>query len=337
MEHLQGKRHAAIVAESESLWEDYQCSGSTFYDLEVPKDDVIRAWSLDRFMDGLQARSRSSVKSVLVTTSTNSNGMDRNSRQIDPSLRICDLSPSKRAALWRYLHTSGIGERGTLSEMFSVLPPHYARVKELLESVEVFFQIQRLMKRSTTSGQKATMISHIYDVGCGHGLVGMLCAVAFPNIKVHAIDWVPRDSFQAQRLAFQDRGGSSNILDNLTFEAGDLTTLYAREEDADEEGAENNGRKKNSLLLCVHGCKSLTHESIELAERNMWAWLSLPCCLQSENHLDEKTSLHLDDTTRFAMLCGAITAKYKPDTVTTIDSRITARGIVLASSGAREN
>ena len=90
------------------------------------------------------------------------------------------------------------------------------------------------------------------------------------------------------------------------------------------------------MLLCVHGCKSLIHESVELAERKTLAWLSLPCCLQLENHLDERTSLKVADGTRCAMLCGAIAAKYtKAETMTTIDSRISARGIVLASSGKR--
>jgi hypothetical protein len=84
----------------------------------------------------------------------------------------------------------------------------------------------------------------------------------------------------------------------------------------------------------VHGCKELTHESIELAKEKNWAWLSVPCCLQANDHLDENTSLKIkSDHTRYAMLCGAIAANYHPETVSTIDSRITGRGIVLASSG----
>ena len=152
----------------------------------------------------------------------------------------------------------------------------------------------------------------------------MLCAVSFPQINVHAIDLVSRESFQAQRKAFQSTGIA---LDNLTFKLGDLSILPDQD---DEIFLQNN--TNHSLLLCVHGCKSLTHESIELAERNNWAWLSLPCCLQSENHL-ETSFKKVADETRFAMLCGAIAAKYQAETVTTIDSRITARGIVLASLG----
>mmetsp|Transcript_10876 Transcript_10876/g.16640 ORF Transcript_10876/g.16640 Transcript_10876/m.16640 type:complete len:393 (-) Transcript_10876:2332-3510(-) len=305
--HISGKRHKAVIAESESLWIDYLKSGPVFYDPSIEQNDVRRAWSLDLFMDGLQARSRSSIKRVLVTGVRGG--------QLDPSLRLCDLSPQKRAALWRYLHTSGVPG---LSSMVGALPPHYVRIKEVLESIEVFANVQRLMK---PKGKKAIKISHIYDIGCGHGLVAMLCAATFPHISVHAIDIEPRESFEAQREAFKSTG---TILGNLTFEAGDLSILQDRDDSC------NDG---HSLLMCVHGCKSLTHESIELAERKQWAWLSLPCCLQAENHLHEKTLLKLSDETRFAMLCGAITAKYEPQSVTTIDSRITARGIVLASSG----
>jgi len=317
-QHIAGKRHDAVIAESENLWADYKKSGPAFYDPCVLKEDVTRSWSLDLFMDGLQARSRSSIKHVLVTGVSGG--------QLDPSLRLCNLNPQKRAALWRFLHINTSGVPG-LSSMVAALPPHYVRVKEVLESIETFKHVERLMKRSTSIGEKATKISHIYDIGCGHGLVAMLCAASFPHITVHAIDLVPRDSFRAQCEAFSSTG---TTLDNLTFEAGDLSILHDRA--ATDEGCDGDAGGQ-SLLLCVHGCKSLTHESIELAERKNWAWLSLPCCLQSENHLDERTSLKVADGTRFAMLCGAIAAKYKAETVTTIDSRITGRGIVLASSG----
>ena len=323
-QHNAGKRHFAVIAESENLWADYQKSGPAFYDPSVLEKDVTRSWSLDLFMEGLQARSRSSIKHFLVAGVSGG--------QLDPSLRLCDLDPQKRAALWRFLHINTSGVPG-LSSMIAALSPHYVRVKEVLESVETFKHVERLMKRSTTSGEKATKISHIYDVGCGHGLVAMLCAASFPHITVHAIDLVPRDSFRAQCEAF---GSTGTTLDNLTFEAGDLSILHDRaayDEGCDGDGDGDGNAGGQSLLLCIHGCKSLTHESIELAERNKWAWLSLPCCLQAENHLDERTSLKVDDGTRFAMLCGAIAATYKAEIVTTIDSRITARGIVLASSG----
>jgi len=327
-QHIQGKRHVAVEEEGQFLWEHYQKSSAVFYDASVSKQDVIRAWSLDLFLDGLQARSRSSVKQVL--SSSSSTGGTRGN-QIDPNIGLSDLLPNKRAALWRLLFTSSVPH---LAGMISILPPQYVRIKELLESLEVFGHVERLLL-SKQQRKKTRRISHIYDIGCGHGLVGMLCAAAFPDITVHAIDRIPRESFQAQRTAFQSAGVS---LDNLQFMAGDLSVFQNDNMDDDDTNiAAEDGYNKsdNRLALCVHGCKALTHESIELAQHHQWAWLVLPCCLQAEHHLGDATSLKgVSDDVRFAMLCGAMAAKYQAETVATIDSRITARGIVLSSSSS---
>lgn len=311
-EHLQGKKHKAVMAQADDIWREYRNSGPTFYATTVTKEVVTAVWSLDAFMEGLQARSRSSFKRVMTSNDvTNSGG-------IDPNIHIEDLSPDKRAMFWRHLHSYNV------ATMLSALPPKYARVKEILESLEVFHHIEMLLRRSTAHGQKVKRVETIYDVGCGHGLVGMLCAVAYPHITVRSIDIVPRESFQAQRSAFETSSGSA--LDNLQFMNGDLSVL---EDNIDAH--ENSSNNNNTLLLCVHGCKSLTHESIELALSNHWAWLSLPCCLQADNHMD--ANLKVDDDTRFSLLCGAIAAKYKADTISSIDRRITGRGIVISSSG----
>mmetsp|Transcript_9749 Transcript_9749/g.20662 ORF Transcript_9749/g.20662 Transcript_9749/m.20662 type:complete len:432 (-) Transcript_9749:45-1340(-) len=345
IEHLEGKRHKAVIAEGDIVWKDYiergnnaaSSSPSVFFDESVTKMDVARAWSLGMFMEGLQARSRSSKKKSVVSgmvgmtdittgashssylTGNNPNAGGGN--QIDPGLRLCDLPPSKRAALFRYLHVTSSGIPG-LIDMVSALPPKYVRVKELLESLEVYFHVvETILKRSTKKGQKAKRLNRVYDIGCGHGLVGMLIAASYSGIEVRSIDIVPRDSFLAQRDAFESTG---TPMDNLAFETGDLSAISKNENE--------NGR--HTLVLCVHGCKELTHESIELAIDRDWAWLAIPCCLQAGDHLDDSTNLKIkSDHTRYAMLCGAIAGKYHPESVSTIDSRITGRGIVLASSG----
>jgi SAM-dependent methyltransferase len=311
--------------------------------------DATRAWSLDLFCEGLRARSRSSIHKTVLQGGPQQGGASgpatSASGQLDPRLMVRDLCPPKRAALWQYLRGVAPG----LGAMVSVLPPHHLRVKELLESIEVFLHIQKLLKKMPTRTTRSTTkrrITTIYDVGCGHGLVGMLCAAAFPNIRVHALDHTPRSSFDAQRDAFASTG---TALDNLTFQAGDLSALNdinddnndndnAKTYDCDDDNNNNDDNEQeenSSLLLCVHGCKSLTHESIELAARKGWAWLAVPCCLQSEHHLPDKTSLHrLPDQTRFAVLCGALAFKHEAETLAYIDPRITARGIVLSSSGS---
>jgi hypothetical protein len=391
IEHVGGKRHKAVIVEGEMIWKEYidghhgsdndsdsdnnnnnstSSTSSAFYDGSVTKMDVMKAWSLDLFMEGIQARSRSSKKKSVLSGMIG--GMDSSGRmipssslssslssgpgssignnvyggggnQIDPSIRLCDLPPSKRGALFRYLHESSSGIPG-LTDMVSSLPSRYVRVKELLESIEVYFHVvNMILKRSTEQGRKAKRLTRVYDIGCGHGLVGMLIAAMYPNIVVHSIDLVPRDSFVAQCDAFRSTG---TALDNLSFETGDLSLIRNNyndqkrlddgdnDSDDDENGSHPQEDTEHTLVLCVHGCKELTHESIELAKENNWAWLSVPCCLQANDHLNENTSLKIkSDHTRYAMLCGAIAANHNPDTVSTIDSRITGRGIVLASSG----
>jgi len=362
IEHVKGKRCKAVIAEGEKVWNEYleSCdnNNNAFYDKSVVKMDVVRAWSLDLFMEGLQARGRSSKKKSVLSgmiggmdtsgrmiSSSSSSSLSGNignnangggGNQIDPTIRLSDLPPSKRGALFRYLHESSSGIPG-LIDMISCLPSRYVRVKELLESVEVYFQIvTMILKRSTEDGRKAKRLTRVYDIGCGHGLVGMLIAATYPNIDVHSIDLVSRDSYVAQRDAFRSTG---TALDNLSFQVGDLSLIKnnssdQRLNDSDDQPQQQQQHTGHTLVLCVHGCKELTHESIELAKDNTWAWLSVPCCMQAADHLNDNTSLKIkSDHTRYAMLCGAIAANYHPDTVSTIDSRITGRGIVLASSG----
>lgn len=57
--HLQGKRHAANVASEQSIWDAYASSG-WWYSPTVSRPDVTRQWSLERFVQGLPGRSRSS-------------------------------------------------------------------------------------------------------------------------------------------------------------------------------------------------------------------------------------------------------------------------------------
>jgi len=373
IEHTRGKRHDAVITEGEKVWKEYReghrNASFAFYDESVTKIDVVRAWSLDLFMDGLQARSRSSKKKSVVngmiggidtsgrissSLSSSSSGKIGNNvnggggNQIDPSIRLDDLTFSKRGALFRYLHESSSGVPG-LTDMISSLPSRYVRIKELLESVEVYFHVvHMILKRSTEQGCKAKRLARVYDAGCGHGLVGMLIAATYPNIAVHSIDLVSRDSFLAHCDAFRSTG---TALNNLSFQTGDLALIRNKSHDQriddgvndDDDNHDDNGGYQeegagHTLVLCVHGCKELTHESIELAKNNKWAWLSVPCCLQVMDHLDESTSLKIkSDHTRYAILCGAIIANYHPETVSTIDSRITGRGIVLASSGKTES
>jgi SAM-dependent methyltransferase len=341
LEHVAGKRHKAVVAEGDLAWEDYLARGtdSVFWDTSVTQMDVAKAWSLDVFAEGLRARGRSSKKKVVGRnrmvgtlsppslqhhTGNNANGGGGN--QIDPTLRLGDLAPSKCGALFRYLHTTTSGIQ-CLPDVVEALPPVYVRIKELLESIEVYHQFRELIRQRGSRRGQSRRLSRVYDIGCGHGLVGMLIAASCPHIEVVSIDIVPRESFVAQKEAFRVSG---RPLTNLKFEAGDLSMLSKRLKVEEEDGT-----NEHALVLCVHGCKELTHESIELAREHEFAWLALPCCLQEKDHLSKGSLKIKSDATRYAMLCGVLAANHDPEVVTTIDSRITGRNIVLASAGGK--
>lgn len=335
LEHAAGKRHKAVITEGDLVWKEYLARSreSVFFDTSVTQMDVAKAWSLDSFTEGLRARGKSSKKkpisrlsmvgTIVSPLSIGNNVNAGGGNQIDPRLRLGDLPPSKVGALFRYLHgtTSGIP---CLPDVVESLPPIYVRIKELLESIEVYHQFQALIfKRSAKNGKSSKRISRVYDIGCGHGLVGMLIAAACPHIEVVAIDRVPRESFVAQKEAFASAG---TPLTNLRFETGDLSLLQKKYVEQ--------GKDHHALVLCVHGCKELTHESIEVARERDWPWLAVPCCLQAEDQLGKDMALKIQsDHTRYAFLCGAIAAHHHPDIITTIDSRVTGRNIVMASAG----
>lgn len=318
--HLAGVRHAASLAAEPSVWRDWEASGGAWYSPAVSRCEATRAWSLDRFVDGLPGRTRSSIGRTLGAAGGGGDSGDEETGQLDPGLTLDELPAGKRAALFRYCRDLGdrVGRcpappRLAFPAMLAQLDPRYCRVKEILESCEAYSHAARLLSRRR--------VSAVVDIGCGHGLIAMLCAAALPEVQVLAIDLAPRDSFTAQREAFERSG---TRLDNLRFSRGGLG-----------EARDGTAGKRDVLLLCVHGCNQLTPDAIQLARARGWAWLAVPCCLQSAPHLGLAT-LRLPDRSRHALLCGALAAHSAAESVTAIDSRITARGIVLASVGGEE-
>ena len=53
--------------------------------------------------------------------------------------------------------------------------PHFLRVKEIFEAAETFLLVQKFVAAQGASCQS------IFDLGCGNGLLGILCAYRFPE------------------------------------------------------------------------------------------------------------------------------------------------------------
>jgi hypothetical protein len=53
--------------------------------------------------------------------------------------------------------------------------PHFLRVKEIFEAVETFLLVQKFVAAQGARCQS------IFDLGCGNGLLGIMCAYRFPD------------------------------------------------------------------------------------------------------------------------------------------------------------
>merc|ERR1740139_965151 len=95
---------------------------------------------------------------------------------IDPSLTIDTLPPHLRARFWRYL-TDSFGqhypELPAIFHHISLSTPRYLRVKELFEALEAFQIIGRAIATAGHGDDQGT-IDTLYDLACGHGLLGAL-------------------------------------------------------------------------------------------------------------------------------------------------------------------
>ena len=137
---------------------------------------------------------------------------------------------------------------------------------------DVVFCLQTCERTGTRS------IDKIFDLACGHGLVGIMLAYAYPDRTVMACDRKRRESFEAFNAAFAHFadleetspettfispsaidarrvcrwGAATPALPNLTFVEGELDVLSPHVD-------------KASLVLALHGCNEANKESMRMA------------------------------------------------------------------------
>ena len=329
-EHAAGKKHRAAVDAADSYWTEF-CASSWFDEAEAAEaGDELRiaataAWSLDDFVEGLPRRSRSRASAAHPAKMLGGGTSDG---CIDPHVTLSALSPLKRARLWRYLRDL-IPSRPALPEAVARLEaaqPRFGRVKEILESCEAFLHAERAALAAGGEGgeggdgEEAAPTRPIFDVACGHGLVGALLAYRFPRRRIVAVDLERRPAFDAWVGALRGDGcddADESALSNLRFVQGDFASISF---------------DSPSLVLCVHGCNEVNRDAIEFARRSDAAWLVLPCCLRVALYMDA-LSVKLPDDTRYALLCGAMAGEYDAELVESIDRRISPRAIVIGGGG----
>jgi len=271
---------------------------------------------------------------------------------LDPTWTLDKVPRPLRLRIWRYLRTVLMPDR-TLRDPFGPsLPDLLAeadwsliRVKELFESCET----ARIVVRQILTAERMKPITHIYDLACGHGLVGTLLAYCFPDKQVLCVDRKKRRSFAAvvdrwlasERCARAVARDGRPPLSNVEFvEADAYEELPARW----AEGA----APEAALVLAVHACNEATPQAIALAEERGMCWAVMPCCFDEELYLPltpvrpkrrRGPRLHhgkagLGDNARYLFVCGALAARHEAWLVREIDARITNRNLVLLGGSA---
>lgn len=195
--------------------------------------------------------------------------------------------------------------------------PTSLRVKELFETVEMYLIIEATVARlgaSPAGCESSSRIDHIFDLACGHGLVGVLLAYRFPKIQVVCVDLVRRPCFSHYVAAFK-AAGLPGTLQNLVFEERDMARTIVP--------------AAHSLVLCVHACNEANVVALDLAEAAGAAFAVMPCCIRDGIYETPSHCRRVDDGTRYAVMVGAMASQARAHTVRAIDRRITNRHLVV--------
>ena len=115
---------------------------------------------------------------------------------------LADLDPELRDRLARYFRDAceGLPEFASVFARAERLAGKYTRVKEIVESVEAFKVVVSFVATCERTG--ARQVRKFFDLACGHGLVGIMLAYAYPDRAVMACDRKRRESFEAFAEAF---------------------------------------------------------------------------------------------------------------------------------------
>ena len=246
-------------------------------------------------------------------------------RSMDPSATLASLSPHQRARFWRYLRDTYGAHYPEFAAIFHHLDvhfPQYCRVKELFESFEAS---QLVAAQLLTAQRQGRPIDAVYDLACGHGLVGLLLAYRFPRKRVVCVDLERRPAFDALAAASAAEGlpytgdgggGGASPLSNVEYREGDLNDVVGE-------------LTSSSCAVAVHACNDANRDVVAGARQRGALWAVMPCCIRAKGYLP-LCSVEANDDLRFTLLCGALANEYGAQLVRTVDPAITGRPIFIA-------
>jgi len=160
--------------------------------------------------------------------------LPRTANAIDSNSMLADLPNTAKEQIKSYILNRSPGSSEIYDALFWIATnyPKQLRTKELCESIEsitlIGAKLNHLLASSSNTERKKNMT--IYDLACGHGLVGILLAYRFPDIKVVCIDKERRSCWSTYIDAFERYGEKSKdndtVMSNLEFREGDIMNKF---------------------------------------------------------------------------------------------------------------
>ena len=243
----------------------------------------------------------------------------RRGTTLDQHAQVAALPPHLRDKIDLYLDSLGDPAVASALKYVCQHSVKSLRVKELFETLETFKLIRQHIAILQTRPEKdrgdehPIRIENIFDLACGHGLLGVLLAHTMPGVRVVCVDLVRRPAFSMYVDAFRACVGAE-CLANLHFIEGDLASVDI---------------PPSSFVLCVHACNEANKRSMALATSARVGFAAMPCCIPNGMYEPVQSIRHIDDDTRYAIMVGVIAAGFRGHTICAIDRRITNRHLLV--------
>lgn len=332
-QHMEGKQHRTNAAAVDDIWSRFKSCAGIWLSAEegaAEGSEGIDGEGVRWYSAGSQTLGLIDVVKAFNAEELQAFPMRAGGDGcMSPATRFQDLSLYMRARLLKYVSElmPYYPELPKIVVQMSTTNPQHLRVKELFESFEAF----KLLENFVVAAKKHRQIDRIYDVACGHGLVGMLLAYRFPAMQVIGVDVAVRPALAAWRRSFEQHGdkleGWERPLENFGFANCGVEEL----ESAGKVDAQ-------SLIVSVHGCNEVNSVSIETAISANGLWATLPCCVPEHLYMPTasiKLSDDLNDNVRHDFMCGVMAERYDAQYIAQMDRCITNRAIMIAG-GVRE-
>ena len=256
----------------------------------------------------------------------------RDGGTLEQHTQMASLPPASAALCCAYLERrfSAWDRAGVVAAAMRLVwerHPTSLKAKELFETAEAFALLERRLtllgpRRPSHNGASAGAdaaadtnaavrggVDHIFDMACGHGMLGVLLALRFPGIAVTCVDLFQRPCFEHYVEAFRAVSSQGKVvaLSNLRFVASDIAAVKL---------------PPRSFVAIVHACNEASRTALTMARAAGARFGAMPCCIRKSD-LYPVRCRRVDDETRHAIMVGVMAEIFGAHTIVAIDRRIT--------------